>query len=340
MSLPSLSGMLSGQGQPNQQFPQGNYGPQGQQGAYAQQGGYGPQQGGYPPQQGGYGPQGGYPPQQGGFGPQQGGYPPQQGGFGPQQGGYPPQQGGWGQPMQPQGKPAKEPSKPKLPTMPKCPDPTQNPKFDNPKNVETVGGQGFGPQQGGFGPQQGGYPPQQGGYQQNIAPESAHEHPLNYCERLNEECKMCGKNARNQPGYNCRQCNVRLCMNCAQRVFYGNKKKQVHPHPLALRNRQSWKCDICKKLFNGTCSFYCKPCDFDACERCYLEEGGFGPQQGGYPPQQGGYPPQQGGFPPRQGGFPPQQGGFPPHQGGYPPQQGGYPYPPSQSYGPHGGWKE
>ena len=364
MSLPSLNGVLTGQAGPNQP-QQGNWGQQGQQQGYSQAQ---PQQGNWGPQgqQGNWGPQG----QQGNWGPQG-----QQGNYGPQnyQGWAPQgQQGNWGT-QQPQGKPAVEPTKPKEPTKPSPPTPTQCPKFDNPKKTETIGGQqGWGPQQGqqGWGPQQGGhgnhgpgsnqgytsqggYPPQgQGSGQQqynnqnypqgvNQQPESAHEHPLNQ-RQLNEQCKVCMQNIGGQSGYKCDSCELSLCLNCANRIFYGNKKANVHSHPLALKSRQSWKCDLCKKSFRGKASFYCKQCDFDACDICYLAEGnsqqgGYPPQQGGYPPQQGGYPPQQGGYPPQQGGYPPQQGGYPPQQGGYPPQQGGYPprqggYPPQKRY--------
>jgi hypothetical protein len=138
------------------------------------------------------------------------------------------------------------------------------------------------------------------------------------------------RNIGGQAGYKCNSCPLTLCLTCSNKIFYGNKKRGVHNHPLALKNRNSWKCDICKTMYKGNASFYCKECDFDACEKCYLEEAGY--QQGGYPPQQGGYPPQQGGYPPQQGGYPPQQGGYPPQQGGYPPQQGGYAQQPDSAH--------
>ena len=49
------------------------------------------------------------------------------------------------------------------------------------------------------------------------------------------------------------------------------KKKAIHNHDLALKNRNSWKCNVCKKPYKGNASFYCKQCDFDACENCYLQ---------------------------------------------------------------------
>ena len=78
-----------------------------------------------------------------------------------------------------------------------------------------------------------------------------------------------------QGGYKCGQCPVTLCLNCANRIFYGNKKKTIHNHELALKNRNSWKCNICKKMYKGNSSFYCKKCDFDACEKCYKNSNNF-----------------------------------------------------------------
>ena len=297
MSLPSLSNMVSSSYGPSSQKPahstvpqQGNWGPQGQPGNWGPQGqpGYGPgpqgQQGWGPQGQPGYGP--GPQGQPGNWGPQgQPGYGP-----GPQgQPGWGPQgQGSWG-PPQPQGVPAKEAAKPKAPKKLESPQPIQNPKFDKPKKVENVGGpQGWGPQPGGpqgpgWGPQPGGpqgpgwgpqgpgpqgWGPQPGGQQQ---PESAHEHPLNYQQVVNDTCKICLQNIGGQAGYTCGQCKVVLCLMCSNKIFYGTKQKSAHAHPLALRLRNSWKCDLCKKMYKGTASFYCKQCDFDACDKCYLQ---------------------------------------------------------------------
>ena len=118
--------------------------------------------------------------------------------------------------------------------------------------------------------QQGGYP-QQGGYGYQQQPESAHEHPLNYKENLTESCKVCMKNIGGQAGYKCDNCPLVLCFNCSNKIFYGKKKKTAHKHDLALKNRNSWKCNLCKKIYKGNASFFCQQCDFDACEKCYLE---------------------------------------------------------------------
>ena len=88
---------------------------------------------------------------------------------------------------------------------------------------------------------------------------------------VNDTCKICLQNIGGQAGYTCGQCKVVLCLMCSNKIFYGTKQKSAHAHPLALRLRNSWKCDLCKKMYKGTASFYCKQCDFDACDKCYLQ---------------------------------------------------------------------
>ena len=307
MSLPSVSGIISGKSDYNQQ---GNSGQQ----------------------------QGGWGQQQGGWGQQQGGWGQQQGGWGQQQGSWGQQQGSWGQQQNGQGVPAEEPSKPELPFIPSQPPVAQNPQF-NAKEVRPAGEtpkNNWDQRQGGYEPHQnnqyfphggsgsqGGYAPNSqwgaygqnnGGYQQQSTPDSAHEHPLNYNERMNDICKVCQQNIGGQAGYKCGNCPLVICLNCSNRIFYGNKKKSIHQHDLALKNRNSWKCNLCRKIYKNKASFYCKQCDFDACDKCYLEETQQQPQ-GGY--QQPGYS-QQGRY--QQPGYN-QQGGY--QQPGYS-QQGGY----------------
>lgn len=100
-------------------------------------------------------------------------------------------------------------------------------------------------------------------------PDSAHEHGL-IQESSNDNCKVCQRPISGTTAYICHQCPLVLCYECANNIFYGNKAKQVHPHPLALRVRNAWKCDLCHQHFRGTASFYCRNCDFDACSRCYV----------------------------------------------------------------------
>ena len=143
------------------------------------------------------------------------------------------------------------------------------------------------PQQPTYTPQLPGYSSQQGGNvvpqaypgqhiypvcqpQQLKAPDSAHEHPLNYTDSVNSQCKICKQELGGQPGYTCGSCKVILCLNCAQKIFYGEKKYTIHAHPLLLKDRNSWKCDLCKQNYKNVASFYCKQCDFDACSACYV----------------------------------------------------------------------
>ena len=108
---------------------------------------------------------------------------------------------------------------------------------------------------------------QQGGYQR--IPDSAHEHGL-IQEVSHSECKVCKRPQGGAQAYVCHQCPLVLCYECGNAIFYGNKAKQVHQCPLALRVRNAWKCDLCQQHFRGVASFYCKLHDFDACSRCYV----------------------------------------------------------------------
>ena len=178
-------------------------------------------------------------------------------------------------------------------------------------------------------------------------PESTHPHPLIIDYHLNGECKICKINIGGQVGYRCGGCDILLCFNCSNRVFYGNKHKNCHPqHPLALTSRTGgWKCDLCKRHFKLGASFYCRLCDFDACDMCYLDNGfpqGFVlppieqyishqglPPKGGYNSQQAGFSSDPGYSSQPSGGIPPQTAGFSSgyssqQSGGIPPQTGGF----------------
>ena len=95
-----------------------------------------------------------------------------------------------------------------------------------------------------------------------------HEHSLSY-EPCHDTCKFCHKTISNN-AYLCHQCPLVLCNDCANDILHGNKAKHLHIHALPIIVRYSWKCDICKQCFRETASFCCKPCDFDACKRCYI----------------------------------------------------------------------
>ena len=212
--------------------------------------------------------------------------------------------------------------------------------------------QGFNQQQMGFPPHGNFYPPNMGNYPQpgfnqpqfqQPEPEPAHEHPLNFEGTINDKCKICLLNIGDKGGYKCKDCPIILCLDCSQRIFYGNKKKQIHKHDLLLEDRNSWTCDICKTSYMDNASFHCEQCDFDACEKCYLENNQ--PQQFQPPqpfPQQNNQqrypqPPFQPPQPYRQQNNqqPYPQPPFQPPQGQYQPNQPAYAQ--EQGYQPQGG---
>ena len=98
-----------------------------------------------------------------------------------------------------------------------------------------------------------------------------HKHPLIYQQQIYAHCKICLQYLEGQKGYTCGQCKVVLCLNCYKRVINGKKQKAIHKHLLLLTFRNSWICDICKKTYNNKASFCCIPCDFDACDECYIK---------------------------------------------------------------------
>ena len=212
--------------------------------------------------------------------------------------------------------------------------------------------QGFNQQQMGFPPHGNFYPPNMGNYPQpgfnqpqfqQPEPEPAHEHPLNFEGTINDKCKICLLNIGDKGGYKCKDCPIILCLDCSQRIFYGNKKKQIHKHDLLLEDRNSWTCDICKTSYMDNASFHCEQCDFDACEKCYLENNQ--PQQFQSPqpfPQQNNQqrypqppfqPPQP--YPQQNNQQPYPQPPFQPPQGQYQPNQPAYAQ--EQGYQPQGG---
>ena len=212
--------------------------------------------------------------------------------------------------------------------------------------------QGYNQQQMSFPPHGNFYPPNMGNYPQpgfnkpqfqQPEPEPAHEHPLNFEGTINDKCKICLLNIGDKGGYKCKDCPIILCLDCSQKIFYGNKKKQIHQHDLLLEDRNSWTCDICKTSYMDNASFHCETCDFDACEKCYLENNQpqqFQPPQP-YPQQNNQQPYPQPPFQPPQP-YPQQnnqqpypQPPFQPPQGQYQPNQPAYAQ--EQGYQPQGG---
>ena len=106
----------------------------------------------------------------------------------------------------------------------------------------------------------------------NINPNpQVHEHPLNFFEDLNGLCNVCLQKIENIPGYKCNFCKIFLCLDCKSKIFFG-KKNDIHEHNLILKYRNDWVCNICHFNFpSGKClSFFCKQCNFYACNKCYL----------------------------------------------------------------------
>ena len=149
--------------------------------------------------------------------------------------------------------------------------------------------QGYGPQQGGYvapnpphlgygpsalriGPQlefRGVPPPLDFNQGPGNIPDSCHMHPL-FQEPSHYGCKVCRKMIGGGQAYVCRTCELVLCYECFNKIYYGTKHQEVHPHPLMLRVRPSWICDLCHGRYQDVASFYCKLCDFDACSMCYV----------------------------------------------------------------------
>ena len=100
-------------------------------------------------------------------------------------------------------------------------------------------------------------------------PDSGHMHPL-FQETSYYSCKVCKKMIGGGQAYVCRTCSLVLCYDCFNRIYYRKKFTEVHPHPLMLRVRPSWICDVCRRRYQDVASFYCKVCDFDACSMCYI----------------------------------------------------------------------
>ena len=102
-------------------------------------------------------------------------------------------------------------------------------------------------------------------------PDSAHIHPL-FQRFTDKNCKICKKNFIEHQAYVCDECPLVLCHKCAKAIFFGDKLREFHPHPLILRVRESWKCAVCRRNYTDAASFFCGGCNFDACSLCYIGE--------------------------------------------------------------------
>lgn len=100
--------------------------------------------------------------------------------------------------------------------------------------------------------------------------ESNHEHPLIYLDNLNLTCTICQQIDKNHQGYKCEECPTVLCLNCAEKIFFGNNKLSIHPHILLLKFKNDWKCNICDITFKNTSAFSCDECQFNVCSFCLI----------------------------------------------------------------------
>ena len=104
-------------------------------------------------------------------------------------------------------------------------------------------------------------------------PDFSHNHGLEYVSNLKEICTFCHQIRDNKEGYKCNECEVILCKECSDRVFYGKKKTTLHPHnPLALIYRNNYECANCHNTYTDSTSFSCEQCNYNACLSCYIPQ--------------------------------------------------------------------
>ena len=104
-------------------------------------------------------------------------------------------------------------------------------------------------------------------------PDFEHNHELDYISNLKEICTFCHQIKGNKDGYKCNECEVILCKDCSDRVFFGKKKTTLHPHnPLALIYRNNYECANCHNTYTDSTSFSCEQCNYNACLSCYIPQ--------------------------------------------------------------------
>ncbi len=102
--------------------------------------------------------------------------------------------------------------------------------------------------------------------EKNKSKEDFHEHPLTYNDEMKNLCNICFQNIDNTPGYRCDYCKIIVCLDCKNIISDGEKKENIHLHPLKLKYRSDWVCYVCKSHYHSDkcASFYCEICNFDA----------------------------------------------------------------------------
>ena len=105
---------------------------------------------------------------------------------------------------------------------------------------------------------------------------SNHKHPLKFLKREKYYCDgVCKRHFFSGAySYYCSICDIDLCPTCFNFIAnncgpQNNVYVDNHPHPLKFVPRRGFNCDICKKGYNDSFSYFCSICDFDVCEFCY-----------------------------------------------------------------------
>ena len=185
-------------------------------------------------------------------------YPQQQ-----QQPMYPQQSNQQQQPMYPQQQPI-YPQQSNQQQQPMYPQQSNYPQQQQPMYPQQQ--QSMYPQQQYGMSQQGAQPQQQFMNQNNSIP---HEHQVsNGILNSRLKCDICGNHGTNQPCFSCRQCDLDICQDCCNKIFFSTQKN-IHPHQLLLiTHKNDWLCNVCRN-YSRKVSMNCKNCNYNCCINCY-----------------------------------------------------------------------
>jgi hypothetical protein len=105
-------------------------------------------------------------------------------------------------------------------------------------------------------------------------PQELHIHPI-VKSPLNEDiCIICNKKKTCIKGHKCNSCPLRICDECVNSIIKSFYSIDRHMHPLVLKEKENYTCDVCKKTknFKNKFCFYCEKCNFGICLDCYIPE--------------------------------------------------------------------
>ena len=181
----------------------------------------------------------------------------------PQQQQMYPQQSNQQQPMYPQQQPI-YPQQSNQQQQPMHPQQSNYPQQQQPMYPQQQ--QSMYPQQQYGMSQQGAQPQQQFMNQNNSIP---HEHPVsNGILTTMLKCDICGNHGTNQPCYSCRQCDLDICQNCCNKIFFSTQKNIHHHQLLLITHKSDWLCNVCRN-YSRKVSMNCKNCNYNCCINCY-----------------------------------------------------------------------